>query len=124
MSQASVRDWILLGINLRQYGSIMDAQPYREAVDAFTQALNLDPRSAYAFADRGAAEHDLGNDNGALNDYQRAAQLGLTAAAQSYQQLKQQIAAQIAAQKAEDAKPHCYFPMLVAAEQAHVAAAG
>jgi DNA-binding response OmpR family regulator/Flp pilus assembly protein TadD len=48
---------------------------YREAIPLFTQAIEIDPRSAYAWYDRGVALREIGQDEEAATDFDKAAEL-------------------------------------------------
>jgi CheY-like chemotaxis protein len=48
---------------------------YREALPLFTQALEIDPQFAFAWHDRGAALRELGQDEEAAKDFDKAADL-------------------------------------------------
>jgi tetratricopeptide (TPR) repeat protein len=94
MSHASSDDWFLLGLNFDNNGSFMDYEPYREAISAYTQSLNMNPNRAETWNNRGTAESSLGNYTAALSDFQHASQLGLALGTKNYNGLKQALAAQ------------------------------
>jgi Flp pilus assembly protein TadD len=48
---------------------------YREAIPLFTQAIEIDPRFAYAWYDRGVALREIGQDEEAAKDFDKAAEL-------------------------------------------------
>jgi Flp pilus assembly protein TadD/DNA-binding response OmpR family regulator len=48
---------------------------YREAIPLFTQAIEIDPRFAYAWHDRGVALRETGQDEEAARDFEKAAEL-------------------------------------------------
>ena len=48
---------------------------YREAIPLFTQAIEVDPRFAYAWYDRGVALREIGQDEEAAKDFDKAAEL-------------------------------------------------
>ena len=47
----------------------------KKAVDAYTKAIELNPKFAEAYNDRGVAYADLGNPTRAIKDYNKAIQL-------------------------------------------------
>jgi DNA-binding response OmpR family regulator/Flp pilus assembly protein TadD len=51
---------------------------YREAIPFFTQAIEIDPRFVYAWHDRGVALRELGQDEEAANDFDKAVDLAPT----------------------------------------------
>jgi tetratricopeptide (TPR) repeat protein len=105
MSRASANDWFQLGLNFDNAGSIFDHEPYREAISAYNQSLNMNASSAETWNNRGSAEASLGDYAAALSDYQHASQLGLALGAKNYNGLKQALAAQAEAAKANAASP-------------------
>jgi tetratricopeptide (TPR) repeat protein len=110
MSRASANDWFQLGLNFDNAGSIMDHEPYREAVGAYTQSLSINANNAETWNNRGSAEDSLGNYNAALSDFQRASQLGLALGTQNYNGLKQALAAQARAAQANAASSSRVVP--------------
>lgn len=48
---------------------------YREATALYTQAIGIDPQFAYAWYDRGVAYRELGQDEEAAKDFEKAAEL-------------------------------------------------
>jgi len=97
MSRASAWDWFQLGLNFEQNGSILDHEPYREAINAFTQSLNINAKHPKVWNERGVVEqNDLGNDVAALSDFQHASQLGSLQATKNYTKLKEGLAANAA----------------------------
>jgi tetratricopeptide (TPR) repeat protein len=95
MSHANSDDWFFLGLNFDNNGSIMDHEPYREAISAYTESLKLNPNGAETWNNRGTAEGSLGNYTAALSDFQHASQLGLALGTKNYNGLKQALAAQV-----------------------------
>jgi len=65
----SATDWFEKGLNLGKSGK------YKEAVDAFTNAIELNPQYAVAYGNRGVAYGDLGNYQQAIKDYNKAIEL-------------------------------------------------
>lgn len=51
---------------------------YREAIPLFTQAIEIDPQYAHAWHDRGVALRELGQDEEAAKDFEKAAELAPT----------------------------------------------
>jgi tetratricopeptide (TPR) repeat protein len=100
MSHASSDDWFYLGLNFDNSGSFMDYEPYREAISAYTQSLNMNANRAETWNNRGSAESSLGNYTAALSDFQHASQLGLALGAKNYDGLKQALAANANAARA------------------------
>jgi len=94
MGHAGSQDWFKLGLNFDNAGSFKDLQPYHEAISAYAQSLQMDPRNAETWNNRGSAEQSLGQNAAALKDFQRASQLGLALGGQNYNALQQSIAAQ------------------------------
>ena len=119
MTHATAYEWTNLGFNFSQQASILDHEPDREAIDAYTQSLNINPKNSIAWYDRGVAEGDLGNYSAALSDYQHASQLGLARATESYNQLRQSLASPRPRPRARS----CYFANLPEATAAGVPAA-
>jgi tetratricopeptide (TPR) repeat protein len=107
MSQASADDWFYLGLAFDNAGSIMDHEPFREAISAYTQSLDRNSKNASAWNNRGAAEESLGNDTAALSDFRHASQLGLARATDNFNQLKHRLAAHAAAQAGGVSAPRC-----------------
>ena len=103
MSRATANDWFQLGLNFDNAGSIFDHEPYREAISAYNQSLNMNANSGETWNNRGSAEASLGNYSAALSDFQHASQLGLALGAKNYSGLKQALAAQALADKANAA---------------------
>jgi len=109
MSRASAEDWAKLGYNFEQNGSVMDHEPYREAISAYTQSLNINAQDPKIWNERGVVEaDDLGNYDAALSDFQHASQLGMALGTKNYNQLKQDLAARAAA-AASGWQYHCPF---------------
>ncbi|WP_082801150.1 tetratricopeptide repeat protein [Cylindrospermopsis raciborskii] len=48
---------------------------YRGAIDDYTQAIKLNPNDALAYYNRGIARSNLGDNQGAIADLQKAADL-------------------------------------------------
>ena len=46
-----------------------------EAIEYYTQAIEINPQYAEAYSDRGLAKSDLGDNTGAIQDYNKAIQL-------------------------------------------------
>jgi tetratricopeptide (TPR) repeat protein len=103
MSHASATDWFYLGLNFDNAGSFMDHGPYKEAVSAYTESLQMNASTPETWNNRGTAEASLGNYAAALSDFQHASQLGLALGAKNYNGLKQALADQAAAAKANAA---------------------
>ncbi|MGA2917231.1 response regulator [Methanoregula sp.] len=51
---------------------------YREAIPLFTQAIEIDPQFAYAWHDRGVALREIGQDEEAAKDFEKASELAPT----------------------------------------------
>jgi Flp pilus assembly protein TadD len=51
---------------------------YREAIPFYTQAIGIDPQFAYAWYDRGVALREIGQDEEAATDFEKAAELAPT----------------------------------------------
>jgi hypothetical protein len=106
MSQASAKDWAQLGLNFAQNGSVLDHEPYREAISAYTQSLNINAKDADVWNARGVVEeNDLGDNSAALSDYQHAANLGLALGTQNYNQLRRDLAARASAASSSKSDP-------------------
>ena len=54
-----------------------DKCDYDQAIADFDEAIALDPQDALAYANRGYAYYNLGDDDKAIADYERALELGL-----------------------------------------------
>src|SRR5205085_5573476 len=87
-------------------GKPMD-QIIREAVDAYKQAVRLNPRYGNAWNNLGVAEEGLGAIQEALKCYQRAGAVGDAYGAQNYRKLQNAIAAAAAAANARSSQPAC-----------------
>ncbi len=60
---------------LEEGNSLQEAGRYKEAIDAYSQAIALDPWNAYVYYCRGSAYDDLENYKRAIKDYGRAIEL-------------------------------------------------
>jgi tetratricopeptide (TPR) repeat protein len=88
-------DWYVLGNGYYQMLA------YPQALQAYQQALRMNPRSGAAWNNFGNAQHALGDAQDALRDYRLAASLGDSLGAQNLRSLQQAIqAAQQAAREA------------------------
>lgn len=68
----------------RQGRVYYDQANYIAAIEAFTQAIEIDPTLGMAYIDRGNAYYALNNDSAALADYTTAIELGTTDPAPYY----------------------------------------
>ena len=62
-------EWVQRGRSLVESGN------YNEAIEAFTKAIELDPKLAWAYGARGIAYYKLGNYQQAIRDYDRAIEI-------------------------------------------------
>lgn len=62
-------EWVQRGVSLDESGN------YNEAMEAFTNAIELDPKLARAYVARGVAYANLGNNQQAIKDFDRAIEL-------------------------------------------------
>jgi tetratricopeptide (TPR) repeat protein len=88
----------------------------REAVYAYQQCLQLNPRYVNAWNNLGVAAEALGDRQSALNDYQRAASLGDPFGRTNYIGLQNTIAAE-KARAAAGSRPGSNVPSWVAAKE-------
>ncbi|MFZ3122344.1 MAG: tetratricopeptide repeat protein [Thermodesulfovibrionales bacterium] len=65
----SATDWFEKGVKFYESGN------YKEALNAYNKAIQLDPQDAITFSYRGLAYDNLGNLQQAFNDYNKAIQL-------------------------------------------------
>ena len=87
----------------------------REAIYAYQQSLRQNPRYGNAWNNLGIAQEALGNNQEALNDYQRASSFGDSLGRKNYIGLQNQIAARNAAAAA--GRPQDNTPGWVHAQQ-------
>ncbi len=74
VNRVSAKDWYLRG------QALVKANKAQKAREAFTKAIELDPKYAVAYCDRGYAYFILGDNQQAIKDYDRAIQLNPQAA--------------------------------------------
>ena len=68
----------LLASALAEIGNFwFDAQTYKEALDPYTKAIQLDPDDAITYNNRGWAYHELGQGSNAQQDWDKARSLGI-----------------------------------------------
>lgn len=80
-------DWFTLGINAFLHGA------YQKAIDCFDHVLDIDPKNARAYANRGDVHYECGEYEEALNDYEMAVFCGSREAASLRDELKSELAA-------------------------------
>ncbi len=69
VNELSATDWYEKGVKIYESGN------FKEALNAYNQAIQLNPQYADAYIGRGAAYADLGNNQQAVNDFSKAIQL-------------------------------------------------
>jgi len=69
VKELSATDWFDKGLNFHKSGN------YKEAINAYTKAIELNPQGANAYGARGVAYDGLGNYQQAINDLNKAIQL-------------------------------------------------
>ena len=79
-------DWFTLGINAFLAGA------FQKAIDCFDHVLDLEPRNAKAYANRGDVHYECGEYDEALNDYEMAVFCGSQEAVSLRDELKAEIA--------------------------------
>ncbi len=65
----ATNEWFEKGVALGKAGN------YKEAIEAFTKAIEIDPNNATAYRNRGLAYKSLGNNEQAIQDYDKAIEL-------------------------------------------------
>lgn len=73
--ERSAADWFMLGVNAYVH------EAYDEAIIFFDHAIDMEPRNARAYVNRGDVYAEKGDCEEALNDYSFAAYLGSKEAA-------------------------------------------
>jgi tetratricopeptide (TPR) repeat protein len=97
MSRATSHDWYNLA------NSYANAQSYKEAISAYSQALSMNSSDGDAWNNRGTAEEAVGQVPAALSDYHQAYHLGDSQGGANYMRLRQ-----LASMQAGSASPgHC-----------------
>jgi Flp pilus assembly protein TadD len=71
----SIKESIAAEIHYKNAKVIAEKGEYIEAIKALTQVIQLNPKNAMAYGDRGLIRLNLGDKYGALADFQEAAQL-------------------------------------------------
>ena len=66
----SAIDWFKNGYAFQNAGN------YKQAIEAYSRAIELDPNDAWVYFNRGVAYDNLGDYQQAINDYKTAAKLG------------------------------------------------
>lgn len=69
VKRLSATDWYEKGIKFYGTGN------FKEAINAYDKAIQLDPKDGETYIGRGAAYADLGNNQQAINDFSKAIQL-------------------------------------------------
>ncbi len=70
VKELSATDWFEKGVNFYESGN------YKEALDTFSKAIELNPKAAGGYRGRGVVYAGLKNYQQAINDFSKAIELG------------------------------------------------